>query len=182
MKHLDTNKIKIRTEHLILEPISMKFKEDIFSEFTKEITTYMYPQPPKDIKETEKFILDSIRENHERKNMQMVILKKGSGEFLGCTGLHKVNTRNPELGIWIKKSAHGNKYGLETISALKKWADKELNYDYLYYPVAKENIASRKIPEILGGKLIKEFVGKNIKGKKMEEVEYRIYKKSNTSK
>ena len=136
----------------------------------------MYPQPAKKIKETENFILDSIKKNLKGENLQLVILKKKSNEFLGCIGLHKINTKTPELGIWVKKSEHGNKYGLEAISALKKWANQNLNYTYLYYPVAKKNIPSRKIPELLGGKLIKEYIGENIKGKKIKEVEYRIYK------
>ena len=101
---------------------------------------------------------------------------KKTGEFLGCIGLHHIDQNDPEVGIWIKKSAHGSKYGLEAIKALKEWADNYLEYEYIRYPVVGDNIASRKIPEVLGGKVAREFIGKNVKGEAMDKVEYRITK------
>jgi ribosomal-protein-alanine N-acetyltransferase len=47
---------------------------------------------------------------------------KGTKEFVGTVGLHRVNTATPELGCWVKRPAHGNKYGREAIHGLKKWA------------------------------------------------------------
>lgn len=168
--------IEISTERLILSPISMIYKEVIFSEFTEDITTYMYPCPPQDISETEAFISDSIGEMTDGWGLGLVILKRDSQEFLGCAGLHRIDRKNPELGIWLKKTAHGNKYGLETIAAIKNWADKNLEYKYLRYPVDKANIASRKIAETLGGKIVDEYYKINMSGKTLDIVEYRINK------
>ncbi|WP_289501078.1 GNAT family N-acetyltransferase [Gloeocapsopsis sp. IPPAS B-1203] len=154
----------------------MIYKEVIFSEFTEEITTYMYPCPPQDISETEAFISDSIGEMVDGWGLGLVILKRDSQEFLGCAGLHCINRKNPELGIWLKKTAHGNKYGLEAVTAIKDWADKNLEYKYLRYPVDKANIASRKIAEALGGKIIDEYYKTNMSGKTLNVVEYRIPK------
>lgn len=77
----------------------------------------------------------------------------------------------------MKKAAQGNKYGLEVITALKDWADENLDYQYLIYPVDKNNIASRKIPEALGGKVIQEYEKVNQQGKILQALEYWIYKK-----
>ncbi|HCF27600.1 MAG TPA: N-acetyltransferase, partial [Cyanobacteria bacterium UBA11049] len=55
-------KVEISTNRLLLKPISLEYKEEIFSEFTEEITVYMYPRPPQDISETELFINQSIIE------------------------------------------------------------------------------------------------------------------------
>lgn len=166
--------MEIVTNRLLLKPISMEYKEDIFKEFTDEITTYMYPRPPKEIFETESFINDSVAEMKNEAHLVLVIIKKDTKELLGCTGIHNINSKNPELGIWLKKSAHGKGYGLETITALKKWAEEHLNYEYLVYPVDRRNIPSRKIPERLGGTIFREFDKTNLSGRVLHMVEYRI--------
>jgi hypothetical protein len=44
--------IMIDTERLLLKPITLIYAEDIFKEFTWEITKYMYPKPAEKIEET----------------------------------------------------------------------------------------------------------------------------------
>ncbi len=168
--------VEISTDRLLLKPISMLYKSDIFVEFTDEVTTYMYPRPAQDIFETESFINDSILGMKKEHHLIFVILKKDSQDFLGCAGIHKINTNHPELGIWLKKSAHGNGYGLETITELKNWAESNLKYRYLVYPVDQENIPSRKIPERLGGTIAREYNKTNLSGKVLHIVEYKISK------
>ena len=107
--------------------------------------------------------------------LQVVILNKTTEEFLGHGGISKLNTNTPELGIWIKKGAHGNKYGREAVGGLKKWAERNLIYKYLTYPVDKRNVASRKIAEALGGSIEAEYKEENTAGNLLDIVEYRIY-------
>jgi len=169
---------RIETERLFLLPISMKYKEDIFREFTSDITTFMYPAPAKHISETEDFINDSLKGLKENNCLQLVIVDKKSYEFLGCVGLHKIDTKNPEMGIWLKLQAHGLGYGREAVFAIKDWVDQNLDYDYLVYPAADKNIASRKIPEFLGAKVGREYDEVNMEGNKHHYLEYRIYSKN----
>ena len=166
--------VKISTNRLLLKPISMTYKADIFAELSDEITTYMYPRSAKEIAETEAFINDSIFGMKIESHLILVILNKESQEFLGCTGIHYINRKNPEIGIWVKKSAHGNGYGLETVTALKKWTEENLDYEYLIYPVDRENIPSRRIPETLGGQIVKEYEQTNLSGRVLHVIEYRI--------
>jgi RimJ/RimL family protein N-acetyltransferase len=170
--------VKITTNRLLVKPISMTYKSEIFQEFTDEITNYMYPCSAKDISETESFIKDSIFGMKTEDHLIVVILKKDSQEFLGCAGIHKINTNYPELGIWLKKSAHGNNYGLETITALKTWAEENLHYKSLVYTVDKRNVPSRKIPEKLGGRIVREYKKTNLSGKVLQLLEYKIPAKS----
>lgn len=150
---IDCQNFSIATERLILKPVSMDWKNDIFREFTPEITVYMFPSPAKHISETENFIQISRKNMEEGIEIVLNVFLRETNEFLGCAGLHQINTKHPELGVWIKKSAHGNKYGREAMHALKKWADQHLHYEYIVYPVDCDNIASRKIPESLGGEV-----------------------------
>jgi RimJ/RimL family protein N-acetyltransferase len=168
-------KERIESARLLLVPISMKYRNEIFSEFSDEITIFMYPAPAKDISETEEFIKDSLKGLSNGNNLQLVILSKDSQKFFGCAGLHHIDSKTPEMGIWLKKTAHGKGYGKEAMTAVKKWADENLDYDYILYPVADKNISSRKIPESLGGKIEREYDEQGMGGNKYHCLEYRIF-------
>ena len=169
-------KVEIATERILLLPISDNYAGEIFQNFTTEVTRYMFPQPPGRIKETLEFISTSREGMRRGENLQFVIVDKKSGEFLGCCGLHgHGNPAMPELGIWLKVTAHGNGYGKEAIIALVQWADHYLKYDYLTYPVDRDNIPSRKIPESLGGEIFEEALCPRQDGEFLDILIYRIY-------
>ena len=168
-------KVIIETPRLKLVPTSLQYAPEIFKEFTQEITTFMYPKPAKEIKETEAFINTSIKEMENGETLQVVILNKNTGEFFGHGGAKNLKTDTPELGIWIKKGAHGNKYGREAVTGLKQWVDENIKYKYVIYPADRRNIASRKIAESLGGILEDEYPKENASGNILDMVEYRIY-------
>src|SRR5215471_717908 len=117
-RKMDLQLVSIESERLLQVPISQKFSKDIFYHFTSEITTYMYPKPPGSLEETEWFIQYSVQDLKNGTDLQLVILDKTNMEFLGCSGLHHIRSKIPELGIWLKKSAHCKGYGLEAIGAL----------------------------------------------------------------
>lgn len=173
---MNLSKVTITTDRLILVPISEDYAQEIFQEFTEEITRYMFPAAPKHIDDTLDFIRSSINKLHSGKELNMVILKKETGEYLGGCGIRDIQSKTPELGIWIKKSAHGNKYGFEAVAGLKQWIDDNLQYDYIRYAVDKKNIPSRKVAEALGGLVAKEYTKKSLGGIELDEVEYWIYR------
>ena len=174
---MDFLNITIETERLLLKPISFDYAEEIFKEFTQEITKYMPPKPAEKIEETKMFIRNSLKGLEEGSNLQMVIINKNDNEFIGCIGLHNINTLEPELGIWTKKSSHKNGYGLEAMNGLIEWANKNIKFKYLKYPVDKRNMASRRIPERNNGKIMKEYKNVGMGGNELDEYEYWIYPK-----
>lgn len=170
--------INIRSERLALEPISESHAEAIFLEFTDEITRFMYPKPSENIDEVLKFINDSLHTMKASSNLQLVITNIQDSEFLGCIGLHHINRKDPELGIWLKKTAQCKGFGMEAIISLIQWAKHHLNFDYFKYPVDKSNIASKKIPIALGGIVNREFKAIALSGNELDLVEYWIYNNS----
>jgi len=76
----------------------------------------------------------------------------------------------------VKKTAHGRKYGLEAITGVKNWAEQNLDCECFLYPVDRANIASRKIPEALGGEVVREYEHKKMNGNILYLLEYRINK------
>ena len=165
----------IETKNLYLKLITLEYKEEIFKELTPEITAHMFPKTPDKIEEVIEFIETAMKENKEDGNLQMVVLHKESKDFLGCAGLHHIDRKTPELGVWIKKSAQGNAYGKEAMTALKEWGDQNVDYEYILYPVSDKNYPSKRIPEFLGGKIAREYDEVDMSGKNHHLLEYRIY-------
>lgn len=178
---MDLMSIEITSDVLRLRPIAIGDKHVIFKEFNENIITYMYPPTPEDIEETEDFIDTSILLMKKGINIQLVIEHNQTKEFLGCVGLHRVDKKNPEFGVWIKSEAHGNGYGIKAIHMLYNFAVENFEFDYFLYPVAKQNVASRKIPESLSGVIKKEENVTTPIGKVLNVVEYHIpFRKENT--
>lgn len=166
----------IATGRILLRPITERDTWQIFENFTAEVTRYMVPQPSGRVGDTIQFIRRSRTGMEHGENLQLVILDKKFGEFLGCCGLHgHGKPKTPELGIWLKVAAQGNGYGKEAITALVNWADQHLSYDYLTYPVDRNNIPSRKIPQALGGEIFEETTCATQNGASLDIVVYRIY-------
>lgn len=173
---MNLSEVTITTERLKLVPVSEDYTETIFKEFTSEVTTYMFPKPAETIDDTLAFITMSQEQREKGETFNVSIFDANTGELFGGGGITRLNTKTPELGIWIKKGAHGHKYGREAVKGLKDWAEKNLQYDYLTYPVDKRNIPSRKIAESLGGVVKKEFKKINQSGNELDMVEYWIIK------
>jgi RimJ/RimL family protein N-acetyltransferase len=83
--------------------------------------------------------------------------------------LEGADSVSPELGLWLKESAHGRGFGGEVVAALVKWGHATLGKESFVYPVAVQNTASRRIAENLHG----EIIG-NRKNPKYDSVVYRI--------
>ncbi|MEP6636440.1 MAG: GNAT family N-acetyltransferase [Acidobacteriota bacterium] len=166
---------EIESSRLHLRPIAAEYADEIFKEFTPEITTYMFPRSPSHISETHQFIADACKKREEGTDLVFVILDKQTSEFLGVCGLHRSrNAREPEFGIWLKKSAHKRALGREAIGVLKVWCERMLSIDGFVYPVDRRNHPSRKIAEALGGKAVGEKKVRNMSGGELDELIYRI--------
>lgn len=148
---------EIRTPRLSLRPISHELASEIFNSFDPTVARYTVPQPPERIDETVAFITRSQASKQAGSELVVSIHRLGDGEFLGVGGLHCSETPStPELGIWLKSAAHGNGFGKEAVVGMIQWAEANLDIEYFVYPVDRQNVPSRKIPESLGGKTIAE--------------------------
>ncbi len=172
---VDFASVVIEGPRVLLAPVANSHAGEIFREFTPEITRYMFPKPADTVEEVAEIIAIFSGARKKREEIVSAILHRETGEFLGCCGLHaREMDRAPELGIWVKKGAHGNHYGREAIYTLVSWAKENLTVDGFLYPVDKRNIPSRKIPESLGGDVIAEKLVTSQAGNILDEVVYRI--------
>ncbi len=164
----------IVTERLKLLPLSARFEYDVFRFFTSDITAYMIPQPTCNIADTQAFIQSAIKARQEGTDLEYAITQVETGEFLGCIGLHESHTSTPELGLWLKKEAHGHKYGKEAILGIMEFASFHLDIDHFVYKADRRNIASRRIPESCGGIMVSRADITNTLGKPLYAIEYHI--------
>lgn len=165
----------LETERLRLLPLTMAYLQHIFRNFDEEIARYMYPSAAKQPEETAQFIRKAEEGFRDGSNLQLVILDKAGATFLGCVGAHDLHTKAPELGIWLKKTVHGQGYGLEATAALKHWLEAHCPFEYLLYPVDARNYPSRRIPEALGGQVFRQYICRTPGNKLLDILEYRLY-------
>lgn len=97
---------KLKTERLIIQPFSNFFLEEYYKEFTDEITKYQYPDCFTDIETANKVVSEFVKDMEQGNMLELVILTQ-DGEFLGSMEVFGVREETPEIGLWLKSSAHG---------------------------------------------------------------------------
>lgn len=172
---MNLNDVAIETKRLKLTAINDSHLIPIYKHFTISITKYMFPQPSGNIEDTKLFIKTALKGLSEGTNLQLVVHDKVTNKFLGCVGLHHIGSDDPELGVWIRKSFHSQGLGMEAVRGIIKWANENIKFDHLKYPVDKHNRSSRRIPLSCGGKFVKSYSLLNMnKTKELDVVEYWI--------
>ncbi len=180
----DTENITIKTERLFLERTTITYVEEIFKEFTDEVTKYLRASTPKNIEEEKQWI-ERTKEKYNQWTAMSLVVTDTSGAFIWNCEIMHLDTQNPELWLRLKQSARWKGYGKEMIAALIQRLENHKRFDYIIYRACTENIGSRKIAESLGGELQLDEQGnakiliehKFDNSSSFEAVEYRIYKK-----
>lgn len=171
---MDYTTIQLRTKRLLLKPTSLASVAELYKEFTPQIALYMYPEPydnETELMESSKKYIAKMQ-NGECLAMDVFVTEKNG--LIGRAFLIDILTKKPELGIWLKQSAHGHDYGKEIMHALYAWAKENIQYSFIKYPVDKRNIPSKKIIESMGGTVGKGYDVTNKAGKVLYILEYRL--------
>lgn len=124
--------------------------------------------------EIEDFVENSIKNFKQKTDIVFVTLDKNE-EFIGCCGIHNINSESVELGLWIKEDGQGKGYGTEIINGLILYIENNLKVRYIIYPVDRENMKSRKIPEKLGFSAFQNYTQKKNDSIQLDIIEYRKY-------
>jgi RimJ/RimL family protein N-acetyltransferase len=159
--------IVIQSTRLRLRQFQMMDAQDVFRCITPAIAKFMPWEPPswsEYLTRSEKRV-----QAPEPNQFSFVIRRLDNRECLGMASLEDADSVSPELGLWLKESAHGQGFGREVVAALVEWGHATLGKHSFIYPVAVQNTASRRIAENLHGKIIG-----NRKNPKYDSVVYRI--------
>ncbi|MEH7094229.1 GNAT family N-acetyltransferase [Neobacillus vireti] len=106
--------------------------------------------------QTEQEVEANMRDAHAkfltREDLRLHIFDRETGEFIGATGLHRMNWDIPkfEIGYWIDTRQSGKGYITEAAQAITEFAFLELNAKRVEIRCDRKNTKSRAIPEKLG--------------------------------
>jgi RimJ/RimL family protein N-acetyltransferase len=159
--------IVIESPRLRLSQFQMMDAREVFTCITPAIARFMPWEPPswsEYLTRCEKRV-----QAPEPNNFSFVIRRLDNMECLGMASFEDADSASPELGLWLKESAHRQGFGREVVASLIEWGHASLGKESFTYPAAVENTASRRVAENLHG----EVVG-NRKNPKYSSVVYRI--------
>jgi RimJ/RimL family protein N-acetyltransferase len=159
--------IVIQSSRLQLSQFQMTDAQEVFGCITPAIAKFMSWEPPSWSEYVTR--CEKRANNPEPNTFSFVIRRLDNRECLGMASLEDADSISPELGLWLKESAHGHGFGREVVAALVEWGHTTLGKGSFIYPVAVQNTASRRIAEELHG----EIVG-NRTNPKYQSVVYRI--------
>jgi len=146
-------RLLIRSARLQLSPFEMTDAEEVFNCITPAVARYMRWEPPQSL--SEYLVTRQARlQADDGSDLSLVVRRNDTLECLGIAGLDGLHRARPELGIWLKEAAHGRGYGGEAVRAVAEWAAQNLGKKSFLYPVAVDNVRSRRIAEKLNGKII----------------------------
>jgi RimJ/RimL family protein N-acetyltransferase len=159
--------IVIHSPRLQLSHFQMIDAQDVFRCITPAIAKFMPWEPPswsEYLTRCEKRV-----QTPDPNQFAFVIRRLHNLECIGMASFEDADSVSPEVGLWLKESAHRQGFGREVVAALIEWGYATLGKESFLYPVAVQNIASRRIAERLNG----EVIG-NRKNPKYDSVVYRI--------
>ncbi|WP_100012786.1 GNAT family N-acetyltransferase [Lentibacillus sediminis] len=98
----------------------------------------------------------NVREAHlqflKRENMRLHLFRRETGEFIGTSGLHRIDWDVPkfEIGYWIDQRHNGKGYITEAVEGITQFAFRELKANRVEIRCDAKNTKSRAVPERLG--------------------------------
>src|SRR5215469_15394010 len=159
--------IVIQSPRLRLCQFQMMDAQEVFGCITPAIAKFVPWEPPswsEYVTRCEKRV-----QAPEPNQFSFVIRRNDNGECLGMASFEGADSVSPEVGLWLKESAHGQGFGREVVAALVEWGHATFGKESFIYPVAVQNTPSRHIAEKLHG----EIIG-NRTNPKHDSVVYRI--------
>ncbi|HGM7335798.1 TPA: GNAT family N-acetyltransferase [Stenotrophomonas maltophilia] len=141
----------IGSPRLSLRPFTTDDAGEAFIAITPGLTRYMAFDPPASEQAFAVVWRAWLLTIADGSDFTFVIRRRTDHTFLGLAGLHRTGDAEPELGIWIAESMHGQGYGREAVSAVLASASLRLDCAAFRYPVAEQNAPSRRLAESLGG-------------------------------
>ena len=105
-----------------------------------------------ELEKTEEGLRQSIADFVTRKDLRLHLYLKETGEFIGSTGLHRIDWTIPkfEIGYWLDTKFERKGYMTESVKRLTQFAFENLGARRVEIRCDEENIKSRTVAERAG--------------------------------
>lgn len=144
----------LETERLILEPLSDKHKESLFSHFSDEdVMKYMDINTLKNVEQAEKMIEFFEKHIDESEKYRWAIIRKKDCQFLGTCGFNnwiKHRGNRSEIGYDLSKPYWGKGYMKEALEKMIHYGFDTMKLRRIEALVTEGNINSRKLLKKMG--------------------------------
>jgi RimJ/RimL family protein N-acetyltransferase len=102
--------------------------------------------------ESERFVRESAARYLRRDDLPLFIRKRDTGEFVGASGMHRIDWNVPrfEIGYWCRTSLVGQGYVTEAVIALTRFAFETLHAARIEIRTDVDNERSWHIAQRLG--------------------------------
>jgi RimJ/RimL family protein N-acetyltransferase len=171
---MDLSSVSLSSQRLLLKSFAGDDAREAFEAATPTIARFMTWEPAPSLDAFAPIWQSWVLRMRAGTDVNFVVRHKPSLEFLGAAGLHNTDAAEPEAGIWIKESQHGNGYGREAIAMIVAFAASDLGKRAVVYPVVEQNGPSRRLAESLGGRIIGTRLLRKAGGIEYSEVVYQI--------
>ncbi|MDN4606365.1 GNAT family N-acetyltransferase [Sporosarcina highlanderae] len=106
-----------------------------------------WAQEEAELHSTEENLRQAIADFITRKDLRLHIFLKETGEFIGSTGLHRINWSIPkfEIGYWLDSKFEGRGLMTEAVERLTRFAFEELGARRVEIRCDEENVKSRSV-------------------------------------
>src|SRR5580700_5936982 len=118
----DLTGIELFANRLALRTFTPADAPEIFAAASPAITRFMAWDPSPSLAAYAEVWRQWLPQIAAGTDLHLVIRLTSTDEFLGVAGIHRIGGAEPEVGIWLKETAHGLGCGREAIGAIAKWA------------------------------------------------------------
>lgn len=171
----------LETERLIIKPITIGDKDEIF-EYRRDKETNKYQGwIPETIEDVEEFIGNTSKQiNVPETWFQLVIVDKETQKIVGDLGIHFIDPENgqAEIGCTLNKDYQNKGFATESVIKVIDYLFKELNKHRIIASIDPENKNSIRLVERIGFRKEAHFVESLfINGKWVDDLMYALIEK-----
>lgn len=106
-----------------------------------------FAQQEPDLAETEATLIEAEANFKLRKDLRLHFFLKETGQFVGSTGLHRIDweVRKFEIGYWVDNRYEGKGYVTEAVERITRFAFEELGANRVEIRCDPDNVRSRAV-------------------------------------
>lgn len=114
-----------------------------------------FAQKKPDLKQIEANLIEAAADFQMRRDLRLHFFLKETGEFIGSSGLHRIDweVRKFEIGYWVDNRFEGKGYVTEAVERITRFAFEELGANRVEIRCDPDNVRSRAVAERLNFKL-----------------------------
>ena len=153
--------MKLETNRLILRPINLNDKHEVFEYRSDSETNKYQGWIPKTIEEVEIFIAKNSKQINEPETwFQFVIIEKETQKIVGDLGIHFIDSENQqtEVGCTLNKHFQNKGYATESLKRIIDYLFKDLNKHRIITSIDPDNKNSIRLVERIGFRKEAHFI------------------------